>query len=228
MLAAWGRTAQQISDTNSVPYKNDTCYTSVSCSGPAFPTNPSVHQKHHTALVKHTHTRAHARTHTDCKHTFDISRCQPQTEPQPQVLNTLSAHSFITSYLYSGQLQTSPRRLTLSGIVKLVMTDRQTPSCNNISTVSCAIADMDLVAGTVIGGRKWVDRSGQKKVKEKWTSVDILTHTYIYMKHFDSHITELRMLQYLHNLILQFICMTYEVFRGVNTNTVVIWVIRPV
>ena len=37
--------------------------------------------------------KTHAHTHTDCKCTIDISHCQPQTEPQPPVFNTLSAHT---------------------------------------------------------------------------------------------------------------------------------------
>ena len=36
------------------------------------------------------------------------------------------------------------------------------------------------------------------------------------------------MLEYPRILILQFICMTHEVFSGVNSNTVVIWLTRAV
>jgi len=55
------------------------------------------------------------------------------------------------------------------------------------------------------------------------------THIYIYIfEALDSHIIELRTLEYLCILILQFICMTYEVFGGVNINTVVIWFTRAV
>ena len=59
------------------------------------------------------------------------------------------------------------------------MIERQTPSCNNVSTV-CLLILAEGQAELVTGGRKWVDRKGEEEMNEcGHTHIYI----YIYLKH---------------------------------------------